>query len=88
MGYAADKKNLHGYVGDKLPGDKLPGWHGAVDRTVGILRHIFDAVSDWSQSDEERVIGDYIARSGGRLTDTIEREMMERRMVSNWTVRD
>ena len=83
MGHAAEKKNLPGYVGDRLP-----AWHGALDRTVGILRHIFDAVSEWGHGDDEREVGDFIARSGGRLTDNIEREMMERKMVSNWTVHD
>jgi hypothetical protein len=83
MGYAADKKNLYGYVADKLP-----VWHSARDKTAGILRHIFDAVAEWSHGDEDRDAGDFIARSGGRLTDNIEREMMERKMVSNWTVHD
>jgi hypothetical protein len=49
-----------------------------------LLGRIFDAViqSDQRRSDAE--IGDILARSGGRFTDAMEREMFQRQYPSNW----
>ncbi len=44
----------------------------------GVFRRLVDALIDWRQRKADREIADYIARSGGRLTDSIERELMER----------
>jgi hypothetical protein len=66
--------------------DTSPVRRSAAGRAVGVLRHIFDAVFEWGETDDDREIAGFLARSGGRLTDDIEREMMRRRTASNWTV--
>ena len=50
----------------------------------GFLQHIYDAVSRWSRNADDDEMGAYLEKSGGRLTDNIEREMMRVRTVSNW----
>jgi hypothetical protein len=44
----------------------------------GILRRMAEALIDWRQRRADREVAAYIQRSGGRLTDSIERELMER----------
>jgi len=44
----------------------------------GVLRRMADALIQWRQRKADRDIAAYIERSGGRLTDSIERELMER----------
>ena len=51
---------------------------------AGFLHHIYDAVSRWSRNADDDEMGAYLEKSGGRLTDNIEREMMRVRTVSNW----
>ena len=46
-----------------------------------ILQRMFDALFESRLRKAEREIAAYIAHSGGRLTDSIERELMDR--VSN-----
>jgi len=67
--------------------DTAPVRQSAAGRAVGVLRHIFDAVFEWGDTDDDREVAGFLARSGGRLTDNIEREMMRRRTESNWTSR-
>ena len=44
----------------------------------GILRRMFDAMFETRQRKADREIAAYIERSGGHLTDSVERELMER----------
>jgi hypothetical protein len=44
----------------------------------GTLRRMFDALIESRQRKADREIAAYIERSGGHLTDSIERELMER----------
>lgn len=44
----------------------------------GILRRMIEGMFESRQRKAERDIAAYIAHSGGRLTDSIERELMER----------
>ena len=44
----------------------------------GILRRMLDRLFETRQHKADRAIADYIAHSGGYLTDSIERELMER----------
>ena len=60
-----------------------PGFirHAPIVRTSahrGIFRRMFDGMLEARQRKADRDIAAYIARSGGRLTDSIERELMER----------
>jgi len=60
--------------------------HSAAAGAAGYVRHVLDTVLAWGENGDDREIAGFLERSGGRLTDNIEREMMRRRMVSNWTV--
>jgi hypothetical protein len=51
---------------------------GAVANKAGVLRRIFDAIVEPRQTQVDRDIARILARSGGRLTDDIEREMTQR----------
>jgi hypothetical protein len=55
-------------------------------RKAPILRRILNSLSEWDQKQKEREIGRLIARSGGRLTDELERRIIEREMASDWSV--
>ena len=44
----------------------------------GFWRRLYDAIMESHQRDFERQIARYMARSGGRLTDSMERELSER----------
>lgn len=50
---------------------------GAASRRAGILRRILAAIMAAHQRQTERNLARFITRSGGRLTDAIEREMMQ-----------
>ncbi len=52
------------------------------DRPVRFLRHLFDAISSWAQSSDDAEAAALLERSGGRLTDSIERDMFRRRSNS------
>jgi len=52
----------------------------------GILRRIFDAFMESRQRDIDRQIARFLAaRSGGILTDDLEREISHRMSTSNWS---
>ena len=54
----------------------------------GILRRIVDAIAQSRQRQADREIAGFIARSGGQLTDEVERRMMQRVTTSDWSVRE
>ena len=49
-----------------------------------ILKRVLHAISGWDQAQADQEIGRMLTRSGGRLTDDLERRMMQRVMTSNW----
>ena len=51
------------------------------------MRRIFGAVFETRQEQIEREVTRFVARSGGRITDDIEREIMQRFFTSNWNAR-
>ena len=53
-------------------------------RRHGLLRRIFGGVFESREEQAERYAADYIARSGGRLTDEIERQITARIVGGNW----
>jgi hypothetical protein len=55
-------------------------WRTASAPRRGILRRLLDALYESRQRQAEREIAAILARSGGRLTDTTEREMTRRLM--------
>jgi hypothetical protein len=54
---------------------------------AGILLRIFNSIFESRRKQAERHIADYLARSGGRLTDNVEREMMQRLLTGDWSYR-
>ena len=81
MTYAAHRKDFALYVGDKAAAKR-----DAVAKKAGILRRIFDAIYESRQRQTDREIARFLAPSGGRLTDDLERELTRRLMTSNWNV--
>ena len=53
---------------------------------TGLLHRVFDALFESRQRQVDREITGFIARSGGRLTDDLERRMMARLTTSDWRV--
>jgi hypothetical protein len=83
MTYAAHHKNLAAYAGDGVPAKR-----DAVAKKAGVLRRIIDAVLESRQRQADREIARFIARSGGRLTDDLERQMTQHLATSDWSVRE
>ena len=54
----------------------------------GLLWRIFDAIVESRQKSANREIALRLARSGGRITDSIEREIAQSLLKGNWKVRD
>ncbi len=57
---------------------------GVDARRPGLLRRIYDAVIDSREKQAERVVIDYLERSGGRFTDDIERRLTQRLVSGEW----
>ena len=53
---------------------------------VGFLRRIFEAVQRSRARRANREIAHHLLQSGGRLTDAVEREMMQQ-LTRNWNLR-
>jgi hypothetical protein len=51
----------------------------------GILRRIVQAMFEWRQAQADREIARFLARSGGRFTDDLERRLAERLLGRNST---
>jgi hypothetical protein len=79
MTYAAHHRDFSSCFGGKASARS-----NAVANKAGILRRIFDAIFESRQKQVDRDIARFLARSGGRLTDDIEREMTQRLLTGNW----
>jgi hypothetical protein len=51
----------------------------------GILRRIVHAMFEWRQAQADREIARFLARSGGRLTDDMERRLTKHLLSRNST---
>lgn len=54
----------------------------------GVLWRIFDAIVESRQKSVNREIARRLAQSGGRITDSIEREIMQGHLTGNCKFRD
>ena len=52
-----------------------------------ILRRVFDAVFESRERHAERVVEAYLARTGHRFTDSIERDLSEHLFNGGWNAR-
>ena len=81
MSYTANHRDLAAYVDD-------PPRHNR----VGILRRVFGALlkamDESRQRQVEREIANYVALRGGRMTDSLEREIARRLFTSDWNPRE
>ena len=80
MTYAAHQRDFVPYFRDQASTSRS----NAVANKAGILRRIFNAIIEPRQKQADREIARFLARSGGRLTDSMEREMTERLLTGNW----
>jgi hypothetical protein len=64
---------------------KAPVANGVGARLARLVRRLSDVPRAQRQSQVDREIAGFLARSGGRLTDSMEREMMERAMAFDWS---
>jgi hypothetical protein len=71
---------------DRPAGHRGRAGRTAVERVLGLLRRVFDAVTRSRQRHVNEDIARYLQQSGGRLTDEIEREMMQQ-LTRNWNFR-
>jgi hypothetical protein len=83
MTYAARSSDFAPYCRAEAAAGSNP-----VAKKAGVLRRIFDAIIEGRQKQTDRDIARFLARSGGRLTDDIEREMTQRLLTGNWNARE
>jgi len=57
---------------------------GIAAKLGGLARRLTDALDAGRRSELEREIARLLAQSGGRLTDSVEREIMQKAFASDW----
>jgi hypothetical protein len=68
-----------------LSGDcTAPIANGIGAKLARLARRLSDAPAAQRQREIDREIALLLARSGGRITDSFEREMMEKTLASDW----
>jgi hypothetical protein len=82
MTYAAHHEDFSRYAGHKSAPE-----HAAANKT-GLLRRVFDALSESRQRHADKAIARFIGNAGGRFTDDLERRMMARLTTSDWRIRE
>ena len=84
MTYAAHHENFVPYIGGEgLQEARIRRQQGR--RSAAHLRRLFALASEAVPIERSPR---FLARSGGRLTDDLERELMRRLSTSNWRMRD
>jgi hypothetical protein len=76
MAYAAHPSDLQHYHGKTLT--------QRLEARSGVLRRLYRAFRVHRQKEADRHIAAFIARSGGRLTDSVERELADRIFAGDW----
>ena len=61
---------------------------GNGDHKPGLLRRIVRAMVESRQRQTDREIARFLAQSGGRLTDDMERRLTQHLLSRDWTIRD
>ena len=70
-----------------LCGDRAaPAANGVGAKLARLARRLTDALAAQRQREVDREIARLLARSGGRLTDSMEREIMEKALASDWSL--
>lgn len=72
MTYAVHRRDR----GSRVDGG-APSQHEATATKKGILRRVVEAISEWRQWHANQEVDRFLARSGGRFTDEIERRLTD-----------
>ena len=81
MAYMADSEDF-GLSGER----KGSVANGIGAKLARLARRLSEAPAAQRQREVDREIALLLARSGGRITDSMEREMMEKALVSDWSL--
>jgi hypothetical protein len=81
MTYAAHHRDLVPCFGEEASS------RDAASNKHGLLRRILNIMVESRQNQADRDMARLVIRSGGRLTDEIEREMTQRLFKGNWNPR-
>jgi hypothetical protein len=57
-----------------------------VARTAGAVRRVLGSIFQSREEQRDAAIAEFIRNSGGRLTDSIEREIDRRATAPNWSL--
>jgi len=63
-----------------------PVANGVRARLAGLARLLTGALAQQREREVDREIARVLARSGGRITDTMERETMRKALASDWSL--
>ena len=70
-----------------LCGDRTaPVANGVGAKLKRLARRLTDALAAQRQREVDREIARLLARSGGRITDSMEREIMQKVFASDWSL--
>jgi hypothetical protein len=79
MTYAAHPRDFHAFAADAA----VPQRNAAGDKP-SLLRRAFQAFTASRERTANRELERFLARSGGRFTDDLERELMRRVATGDW----
>ena len=79
---SATRSGDFGLCGDRT----APVAYGIGARLKRLTRRLTDALEAQRQRDVDREIARLLAQSGGRLTDSLEREIMRKVFASDWSL--
>ena len=80
MAYASERDHWFAGVTNVPVAPQTPA-----PRKAGFLRRVAAAISSWAARGDDAEVAALLERSGGRLTDSVEREIMQRQTHSSWT---
>ena len=63
-----------------------PVTNGIGGKLARLARRLTDAIAAQRQRVVDREIARFLARSGGRITDSMEREIMNKALESDWSL--
>jgi hypothetical protein len=81
MGYATHSRDF-GLCTDHT----TPVANGIGAKLARLGRRLTNALGQQRQREVDREIARVLARSGGRITDSMEREMMQKALASDWSL--
>jgi len=63
-----------------------PVANGVGAKLARVARRLSEALAQQRQSEVDREVARVLARSGGRITDSMEREIMQKVFASDWSL--